>query len=163
MEAIKPQELSELKTHEFIVFGPDHYNTLGIVRSLGEAGIACVAIVIVRGIRQRLVNSSKYPKAIYRVANMEEGFERLLKFRNSEKKPFVYTSSDDVCELLDSKYDTLKEHFFFFHGKEQGIVSKYLNKDKINEIAVLNGCQVLKNKIVNKGELSHGLRYRYGV
>ncbi len=29
----------ELRKHKFVIFGSDHYNTLGAVRSLGEVGI----------------------------------------------------------------------------------------------------------------------------
>ena len=36
----------ELLKHKFIVFGGDHYNPLGIVRSLGEAGVKPIVILV---------------------------------------------------------------------------------------------------------------------
>lgn len=36
----------EVKKHKFIVFGEDHYNPLGICRSLGEEGIPVIAVLI---------------------------------------------------------------------------------------------------------------------
>ena len=35
-----------LKEHEFIVFALDHYNPLGVVRSLGEAGVNPILIAV---------------------------------------------------------------------------------------------------------------------
>ena len=36
---------SKLREHKFIVFCQDHYNPLGIVRSLGEEGIRTIVIL----------------------------------------------------------------------------------------------------------------------
>ena len=40
------EQKKELSKHKFIVFCSDHYNSLGVVRSLGEAGIASIVILI---------------------------------------------------------------------------------------------------------------------
>lgn len=36
----------ELKKHKFITFSEDHYNPLGVLRSLGEMGLQPIAILI---------------------------------------------------------------------------------------------------------------------
>ena len=148
----------ELKRHKFILLSGDHYNPLGVVRSLGEKGIR--PIVILNSKRPHLINVSKYPQKIHLVNSAEEGVILLLKlYSNEQYKPFVYSCSDDVCCLLDSYYNELVDKFFFFHGKEQGIISYYLDKANINDIAIKYGCIFLKFEILNKGELPKNLKY----
>lgn len=155
------EQKKELSKHKFIVFCSDHYNSLGVVRSLGEAGIASIVILICDHIKPRLITKSKYPQAIYLVNSKEEGLELLISKWGKEKlcKPFVYSCSDDVCELLDQNYNKLHEHFYFFHGNREGIVTKYLNKYNINLIAEKYGCNILKNEVLKKGEIPSGLKY----
>lgn len=151
----------ELKKHKFIVFCSDHYNPLGIVRSLGEKGIRPIVVLNTEKVKPGLIIKSKYPSIIHEVNTPEEGLEFIIEHYGNEKscKPFIYSSSDDICQLLDNNYDRLKESFFFFHGKCQGIVSKYLNKDNINELAIQNGAKVLKNEVLNNGEMPTSLRF----
>ena len=52
-----------LLKHKFVVYGGDHANPLGMVRSLGEMGIA-VDVVLV-GEHPSLIPASKYPNKIY--------------------------------------------------------------------------------------------------
>lgn len=151
----------ELKKHKFIVFCSDHYNPLGIVRSLGEKGIKPIVVLNIEKVKPYLIVKSKYPSIIHEVNSAEEGLEFIIEHYGNENqcKPFIYSSSDDICRLLDQNYDRMKDSFYFFHGKNQGIVSNYLNKDNINEIAIKNGCRVLKNEILNKGEIPKTLKY----
>ena len=94
----------------------DHYNPLGVVRSLGEKGIR--PIVILNSKRPHLINVSKYPQKIHLVNSAEEGVILLLKlYSNEQYKPFVYSCSDDVCCLLDSYYNELVDKFFFLSWK----------------------------------------------
>ena len=151
----------ELKKHKFIVFCSDHYNPLGIVRSLGEEGIKPIVVLNIEKVKPYLIVKSKYPAEIHEVNTAEEGLKFIIEHYGDEKecKPFIYSSSDDICQLLDQNYDKLKDSFFFFHGKTQGIVSKYLNKNDINELALEKGCKVLSNEILKRGELPKTLRY----
>ena len=54
-----------VRNHVFIVFGSEHYNPLGAIRSLGEAGISSVAI-IVKG-SYRIASKSKYISKLHLV------------------------------------------------------------------------------------------------
>ena len=49
--------------HKFIVFAIDHFNSLGIIRSLGEKGIN--PIVVLYGEKSKLVQKSKYINFIH--------------------------------------------------------------------------------------------------
>lgn len=108
-----------LLKHKFVVYGGDHANPLGMVRSLGEMGIA-VDVVLV-GEHPSLIPASKYPNKIYYVATNEEGLDIIVKNYWSEpEKVFILTGSDDTTALLNEHYDRLKEHFFFYNCGEQG-------------------------------------------
>lgn len=60
-----------------IVFGGEHYNLLGVIRSLGESGILCDAIIIKNF--QKVASTSKYITHLYMVNTIEEGYALLLK------------------------------------------------------------------------------------
>lgn len=152
---------SELRKHKFIVFCSDHYNSLGVVRSLGEAEINPIVILVAGKCEPWLIVKSKYPSQIHKVNSKEKGLELLISIYGKEPdcKPFVYSCGDDICELLDKNFNKLIKLFYFFHGRNEGIVSVYLNKDNINKIAIKNGCSVLKNEVLNKGQLPCKLRY----
>lgn len=148
----------QLMLHKFIVFCGDHYNPLGVVRSLGEKKIKPIVILVAK--EPILVNKSRYAEKIHRVDTMEEGLDVLLQLYGKEKeKPFVYTCSDEIASLVDLNYDRLIDKFFFFHGKEQGVVTKYLDKKAISDLAVEKGCKALKYEVVETGQLPKNLHY----
>ena len=94
----------------YIIFGFEHYNPLGIARSLGEFGIKSIGIIIKNN--RKITSKSKYIKKIYFVNNIEEGYE-ILKTKFSGKDNFIFTSDDQIENYLDEHYDELKDNFFF--------------------------------------------------
>ena len=62
----------DLRKHEFIVFGAEHYNPLGIVRSLGEEGIKPIVVTI--NSKLKVTSASKYCGEVYHVDSLEEGY-----------------------------------------------------------------------------------------
>lgn len=148
----------ELKLHKFIVFCGDHYNPLGVIRSLGEKKIRSIVILVEK--KPKIVPISRYIGKLHRVDSMEDGLKILLDLYGNEKeKPFVYTCSDEIASLLDLNYDRLVDKFFFFHGKEQGTITYYLDKKNISDLAVEKGCKALRYEVVKKGMMPKDLRY----
>ena len=155
---MKAMDDKALMAHKFIVFCEDHYNPLGVIRSLGEKKINPIVILVADNPCQ--IPHSRYAKTIHRVGTMEEGLELLLeKYGSEEEKPFVYTCSDDIASLLDLNYDRLIDKFYFFHGKQQGTITKYLDKKTITDLAVEKGCKALRYEVVEKGKLPQDLTY----
>ena len=147
-----------LLQHKFIVFCGDHYNPLGIIRSLGEVGIQSIAILVAE--HPVMINHSRYVCQLHQVATNEEGYEVLLKEYGNEKvKPFLYTASDDITSLLDLHYDDLKNKFHFFHGKSQGIVTHYMDKENICNLAVECGCGIANTEMVTPRTLPTKVNY----
>ena len=150
--------LEEMLKHKFIVFCQDHYNPLGIVRSLGEKGIR--TIVILESVHPVMINHSKYVEKLHIVKTQEEGLKLLVRIYGKEpKKPFLYTASDDITSLLDLHYEELIDKFYFFHGNSQGIITKYMDKENICKLAVECGCEIAGTEMVAFGTLPSKVRY----
>lgn len=148
----------ELKKHRFIVFGIDHYNPLGLVRSLGESGIR--PDVIIASSKPILLSHCKYVNHLQCVSNREEGLDYLLKHYSKENpKPFILTGDDKTTELLDSHYNDIIKDFYFFNAGSKGQLFSLMNKDVITSMAEEVGFAIPKKEIVNHGELPKSLKY----
>lgn len=146
------------KSRMFIVFGVEHYNPLGIIRSLGEEGIKPIAIVIKD--RIKLTSKSKYISRLHIVNDIEEGYVILKEYVNScSMPPFVYTADDKVTCFLDSHYDELVGKCYFFNAGASGRIAFYINKDNIMKCAKRHGLNVLDSVVVKKGEYPANLSY----
>ena len=66
-----------LKDHKCIVFAIEHYNPLGIVRSLGREGIF-PDVIAVKG-KAPVVTSSRYVQKYFYAETVAEGYQILLK------------------------------------------------------------------------------------
>ena len=146
----------EIYKHKHICLVVDHYNPLGIVRSLGEVGI--LPIVILCEKKPRLVNRSKYIGELHIFDNIEEGLEFIVEnYSNEVYKPFIYNGSDNVTLLLDKNYQTLKDKFFFTNGC--GGIEKFLQKYHITKLAESCGLTIPKEELLKKGVLPSTLKY----
>lgn len=147
-----------LHDHRFIVFCEEHYNPLGMIRSLGEKGIFSDVIVI-RG-AATLASKSKYIAQLHRVDSLEDGYRLLLeKYGQEAKRPFLLTADDKTTSFLDAHYDELKDKFYFFNGGKAGQLTHYMNKDNINQLAIKHGLNVLKAVVAQRGEIPEDLEY----
>lgn len=144
--------------HTFIVFGAEHYNPLGVIRSLGEAGIKSVAIIIRE--KSCLTSKSKYLENVYYVENHKQGLQILLEnYKSTENKAFLYACDDTTESFFDANYDTLINGFYFFNAGKQGRITEYMNKKNIGDLAVKYGLRFLHSKIVKKGEVLPDIEY----
>ena len=67
-----------IKDHLFIVISGDNGNALGVVRSLGEAGIKPILVYLVDDSHIPMLLYSKYIGIVHKVHSYEEGIELLL-------------------------------------------------------------------------------------
>ena len=78
-----------LKNHKFIVFSVDHYNPLGVIRSLGEEGIKPFAIVV-SDHTPSMIPNSKYLGGVKVVSTIEAGYRFLIDtFSQENNKSFL--------------------------------------------------------------------------
>lgn len=148
----------QVKQHKFIIFGEDHFNPLGLCRSLGEKGIK--PIVVTFGGFPHILKRCKYIDSISRFADMEEALAYIeSEYGNEELKPFILTGGDNTTQLLDENYDRLNNKFYFFNCGGQGQISKYMNKETICHLAERCGIQKPQGEILKRGEFPITLKY----
>jgi D-aspartate ligase len=144
-----------------IVFAIEHYNPLGVIRTLGKRGIR-PDYIAEKG-RVRLSSKSKYLNKLHEVDNVEEGYEVLLreygKVYESGKKPIIICSDDKTIGHLDNHYDELKDKFIFFNAGQQGRIIDYMDKFRILELAKKHGLNILDSRVVKRGDIPADLKY----
>lgn len=148
-----------LTNHTFIVFALDHYNPLGMIRTLGEHGIRPIYIAVRH--RMDLGTKSKYLQACHQVESVEEGYALLLsEYGNcTGHKPFLLTADDRTTGYLDERYEELKDKFIFFNAGAVGRITEYMDKNTILQLAKKHGLKVLETRIVERGEIPADLEY----
>lgn len=144
--------------HKFIVFAIDHFNSLGIIRSLGEKGIN--PIVVLYGEKSKLVQKSKYISEYYRSNNIEECYEYIKDNYSQELyKPFIIATTDETASCLDLHYDELVDKFHFFNAGEQGRITKMMEKEYIAHLAQSCGLKIPKTEEVNRGDMPKSVKF----
>ena len=149
-----------LKDRKFIVFGIDHYNPLGILRSLGENGINADFICIPG--RAPVASSSKYIAELHMVSDYIAGCELLLKEYGNYSKdnlPIVITSDDEQVGYMDEHYNEYEGKFVFFNAGKSGRISEFMDKYNILELAKRKGLKTLDAVAVERGVLPEGIEY----
>lgn len=150
------------KDHLCIVMAIEHYNPLGQIRSLGEAGVKPVYIAI-KG-RAKIASESRYISKCHYVDSIEEGYHVLMQeygnvAKDTGKKPFLFSSDDKGVGYLDLHYDELKDKFTFFNAGQTGRINEYMDKNNILELAKKHGLNVLEAHVCKRGEIPDDLGY----
>lgn len=150
------------KDHLCIVMAIEHYNPLGQIRSLGEAGVKPVYIAI-KG-RAKIASTSKYISKCHYVDTVEEGYKVLLReygnvASETGKKPFLFSSDDKGVGFLDLHYDELKDKFTFFNAGKHGRINEFMDKHNILELAKKHGLNILENRVCRRGEIPENINY----
>jgi predicted ATP-grasp superfamily ATP-dependent carboligase len=117
--------------NEIIVIGAEHYNALGVIRSLGESGLKPYFILVDNN-KISPSASSKYIKKVFKITT--ENYDDVLNilrdnFNNLEKKPIIIPTGDPVEKFLDLNYDELSKKYILpnIDGK-QGAIVKCMDK-----------------------------------
>lgn len=137
--------------NKIIVFGGDHHNTLGVIRSLGEAGIK--PILILHGTIDSFVAQSKYISKIHYTENEEKGIELLINLYGQESlPPLIICCSDGASHYVDIYYNQLKEKFIFPNAGEEGRITKLMNKETMRTLAEECNLPSPNTWIINKND-----------
>ena len=139
----------EIIPNKIIVFGGNHHNTLGVIRSLGEAGIT--PILILHGTNHSFVAQSKYISQTYYVSNEEEGVKFLIeKYTKENFKPIIICCSDGASSCIDKNYNNLSPHFIFPNAEEEGRITLLMNKEKMRLLAEKYNLKTPQTWIISK-------------
>ena len=144
----------------FIVFAIEHYNTLGVIRSLGEMGIRPVYIAE-KG-KSTVSSASCYVSKCHFVDTVEEGFEILMDVYGnygSEDKPILFCADDHTMGFLDAHYNEMKDRVLLFNAGAKNRINVYIDKGKILELAKECGLNVADTYICNRGDIPKNVKY----
>lgn len=133
--------------NKIIIFGGNHHNTLGLIRSVGVGGYSVHVILQKCSLSDCNLRFSKYIEKIFYIQKDEDAIKILLNYycKDSEKK-VVLCSSDSSIRTIDSHLDLLKDKFYFFNiNNQQGALSEYINKSSTFSIARKAGFHLIKS------------------
>lgn len=147
-----------IEDRKHIVIGMEHYNPLGLIRSLGEEGIEPIYIAIKH--KSEVASKSKYVARVHHVDDIDSAYKVLVsEYGQEDDQPFVYTTDDDIQSLLDLRYDELKDRFIFFNSGTAGRTTEFMNKKAILDAAAECGLDILSTTVVDRGTVPEGLEY----
>ncbi len=144
---------------EYIVLSTEHYNPLGIIRTLGEAGIH--PYVVCQKDSFQMLCKSRYAKECFYVDNPDDGVQLILdKFPGKpEDKNIILTGNDTSVAAMDRRYDDLKDGYIFYNAGKQGRLSYYMQKPVMMELVARHGLNVIKTWKTKKGEIPSDIVY----
>ncbi len=135
------EKIKALKKHKFIILGDGHFNTLGMIRSLGEVGIRSDVVLVDNN--RVIVGASKYVQNLHDVDSIEDGLEYIIsKYSQEKDKPFLLTGSDKIIAVIDRNYNRLIDKFYFFNAGKAGRINWLLSKKEQNLLAESCGFNV---------------------
>lgn len=139
--------------NRIVVFGGNHHNTLGLIRSLGRCGHSVIVLLEPCELTRCILKKSKYITKLFALKSVEEGVELLYsKLGNLEEKTVVLTASDTAASALDLNYNRLSDRCVFFNAGKPGVITKYLNKSATFPLAKEAGLDLIETSIVNPGD-----------
>ena len=106
-----------------IIVGDWHFNSLGLVRSLGETGVSCYFINMSNG---GYGENSRYVEKYFRAITEEEVINSIVSIAEKLKqKPVLFPSSDLAALYIDRNRDRLKKCIY---PGANGNIEKIMNK-----------------------------------
>lgn len=151
-------DIEVLKNHKFIILGDGHFNTLGMVRSLGEVGIRPDVVLVDNNLM--LVGASKYIDNLHIADSIEDGLDYIIiEYSHDGKKPFLLTGSDKIIAVIDHNYNRLIDKFYFFNAGGEGRIKKLMSKKEQNLLAESCGFNVPIFEEVKIGDMPKKVPY----
>lgn len=126
--------------NEIIVFGKLSFNTLGVVRSLGEKNISFFLLLLSsKGVNY--ICASKYVRNYKKVKTIAEGLAYIFnkKSKIDTEKTIIIPTSDNVASELDKHYDFLNRKYIFPNVGKQGGINYFMDKHLMREKAMQSG------------------------
>ena len=146
-------QIEVLKKHKFIILGDGHFNTLGMVRSLGEVGIRPDVVLVDHN--RMIVASSKYIHSFF----VADTIEKVYNMTPEERAKFLLTGSDKIIAVIDRNYNRLIDKFYFFNAGQEGRINGLLSKKEQNKLAESCGFNVPKYEEVRVGDEPNTVPY----
>ena len=130
-----------------IVISDDHYNALGMIRSLGENGIP-VFLILMTHDKNTYVDKSKYVTQKYFVEKEETSIlSKIDEISKGEFNYYIFPLSDFSANIIDKHCSWFKNNIVVPHAN--GSLSKFLDKSISKELAQSCGLHTAKSVCCN--------------
>lgn len=131
-----------------IITGNDHYNTLNVVRALGEADIY-VILILIKDKKKHFAGHSKYVNELYELSSEEECIKILNSIAESypdENLPVIYTY-DTVATYIDNHLEELNSRLITPSvGHTAGKLGNLMDKELQLKFAESSGFLIPKSQ-----------------
>jgi predicted ATP-grasp superfamily ATP-dependent carboligase len=119
--------------NKVIVWSIDDFNTMGLMRQLGQSGLDL--LFLIKG-KAGIAAKSKYCTKFIETDSISSGFEFLKNsFLKCEYKPIVIISSDDIVTYVDIHREEIENSFILPITSGKGDVAKYIDKVTMTALA----------------------------
>lgn len=140
---------------DIVIIGNDHYNTYGIVRSLGEKEIYSDVILLNSNNRQSYVLRSRYVKKGSSCSSFAEALDILNSYDGD--KGLVICCSDEAEEFVVKHHKVLSKHFVLPVCERPNETLHYMEKDVIGDLADHFGIQVPSTWTIINRQIPEGI------
>ncbi len=141
----------------YIVIGSEHYNPLGVIRSLGEERIKCIAII--RKGAYGFASKSKYIDKLYMIDSYSEALDILDLYISESNPPVVIPCDDVIVKILDEKFDSLKGLILTNNAGKSGRIGFFSKKKNQLDLARKHGLNVAKTWTLQNQEIPNDIEY----
>lgn len=129
-----------------IVISNDHYNGLGVVRSLGESDIP-VYLLLFSNNKHSFIDKSRYVTKTFRIAEDEEQIlKTILDITDDQYRYIIFPLSDFSARAVDRIHASLRNNTIVPNIK--GNMEQFLNKQYMKELVSGYGLPVPKGRII---------------
>lgn len=109
-----------------IIWGADDFNTLGLMRELGQSGLDL--LFLIKG-KRGMAARSRYCQKYVETANPDEGYQYLMRLEtDKDAKPIIITNGDGISVLMDQRKTELEEKYIIPGTRKQGVLEHYTDK-----------------------------------
>lgn len=149
--------MSVTSKHIVIIWGVDDFNTLGLLRELGQAHLKVLFIIYGKA---KIAAHSKYCTYYIQTKSITEGYTRLLSnFSNCNNKPVIITSGDDIAVFIDQHRTELETYFILPGTAKQGGVQLYTDKNIQTKLAESIGIPCPKSYYIKQNSPIPDIEY----
>ncbi len=142
---------------DVIIIGNDHYNTYGVIRSLGEKGILSDAILFNCNKKDSYVLRSKYIRNGYSCRSFDEALVILNSYNESPN--IIICCSDEVEEFVVNHHRVLSKNFILPVCDNPNETIRLMNKDVIGALARNYGIKTPTTWQVIDRRIPEGIMY----
>lgn len=131
----------------FIVLADGHYNSLGLVRSLGRAGYTPKILLI--GRKDAIVCYSKHAKNLTICRDIDHAIDLIInKYSSTGGHKFIVTGNDKYIAAIDRRYDELKNSFITYNCGGSFKINELMSKAAQNRLAQQVGLNVPPYRVI---------------